>query len=525
MKTFMKALGWLVFGTSVVAGVIIGGFFLLIKQTGVEASTPPVVPEVIKQEAVMTFRVTIPENTPKGDTVYLHTHPDVMFQMDKAGKNEYSLTLNEDQVELDVEGRAEPIIEYRYTRNGLNYITAEYMEPDTAEYFWEERGRRVAFVDGGEQVDEVERWRWMGEERETKTEGTALKPSGKFEPRVNDRPFRSGQVIQDLYLPEFDDFMDSTAEHMADKGYGWVTISPSWDWVEEDPVPKLGNPWEQNPNYPDDEKLIEHIKAFKRAGLKVVVAPQHCCTEIDSSFRRGEWWGAYYDEIDRMLVHFAKVSEEAGADAFYYAAGNEIDETELDREEVFRSIWKNVHKEFSGEVGQMVWSFPPQEGVPGIIPTAEWISWGDELDFFVYQGDLAISDLDDPTDEDLMAGAGLALDATKGLFETYGKPVMVQTTYAAVEKTWRGADWYDIGVMNAAWGGESEWQNGTYVFSGADQARVMHAYFEAIRTRPWITGFENFGYWHWEMPFVPDMSVRGKAAEDIWVKWNKLLNR
>jgi predicted AAA+ superfamily ATPase len=55
------------------------------------------------------------------------------------------------------------------------------------------------------------------------------------------------------------------------------------------------------------------------------------------------------------------------------------------------------------------------------------------------------------------------------------------------------------------------------------QSRVVQAYFEAIKERPWVTGFFLFGYEYEERPLAVEWSARGKPAEDVWRKWNRVI--
>lgn len=68
---------------------------------------------------------------------------------------------------------------------------------------------------------------------------------------------------------------------------------------------------------------------------------------------------------------------------------------------------------------------------------------------------------------------------------------------------------------------ESKIKETKYELSTADLARVVHAYFQAIAERPWVSRYGQFGYTHWENPLATELSVRGKPAEDVWQRWNK----
>ena len=443
--------------------------------------------------------------------------------MASVNPNVWQVTIPRDDLSINIENGVETV-RYRYGRNDLNFITAEYLTPDTNNEFWTNLGRRITYAPGQTQHDTVERWRWLPAPGASPEAAPALLPPVAFTARADNRTFLSGQAIQDLYYPAFDRFFDSTAQHIKQQGYNVVILMPPWDWIQTDPTPKIGNPFNKNPNYPSDDKLVEHIQAFQNAGLSVILAPQVCCSEISYQHRTAQWWTAYFNEIEQFLAHFADVGQQANVSMLYYAVG--VEELNAPQAaERWPTVWQTVRTQFSGQIGQMVWSFINPASPLDIIPRANDIPWGDQLDFFVLQTDAPLGSASDITDTELQQAAGRVLDTARPLFETWHKPLLLVTSYASVAGAWQGGQRFDIPtIMNAPWFGEEEWKkNSTDHYSGADQARVIDAYWRAIANRPWVIGFAQFGYWHWDMTLSPDMSVRGKATEIVWRHWNELI--
>ncbi len=466
-----------------------------------------------KKIAGMAFEVTVPKNTPEGDTVHIFFQNQKNYKMKKIEDYKYWLEITEEEAGAERNG----IIKYRYSRNGYNFRTAEYLEPDTNDYFWTEKGRSVTYEEGKIQKDIVKRWRWFPEEGVEIIRTSNLEPSGNFLPRINNEEFLSGQIIEDLYEPAYDDFFDSTASHMKSIGYNSVEIDPPWQWIEENGLPKVKNEYDKNPNYPSDEKLKEEILAYKNKGLTVILAPQLCCNPINTENRPKEWWDAYFSETTKFLVHHAKIAEETEVDYFHYALGHEY--WENDYAARWSNVFKEIRKHFSGKVGEMVWNFGTTLGK--IIPDADFIKWGGELDYFYIAISVPISTKNKPTDDELKAGAAKMLDGAKQLYDRYKKPVFVRTSYFSIENTWKG------NTLTLDFPGlpdpEGNIEHTKYKQGAEDQARVVNAYFRAIAERPWIIGYAQFGYGHWENPLVTDLSVRSKPAEDIWRKWNYLI--
>ncbi len=483
-----------------------------------------------QQDEKIKFIVQIPTNTPEEDIIYMYNYQTEGIKehkMEKIDNYKYTISFSQDEIE-----NTNGFYHYRYGRNGWNFIPSEYLEPNTNDYFWTQLGRKISFPEKGHiQEDIVQRWRWFPEGELKNQDISYLITESDFPERINKIEFKSGQVIQDLYIRGFEDFFNSTAKHMKERGYKWAVLAPPWQWLEQNPLPKIGNSLElgisdASPNYPNDEIFLAHIKAFKDEGLKVAISPQDCCISINTKNKNKEWWEEYYSEIERFLVHHAKIAEQGRADAFYYAvSGADTSNQEESwvkelEDKRWPEIFDSIRREFSGEIGQGVWVFN-LEGKNDIIPQADYITWGDELDFFYFMADGELSPKENPTDAELKIGAERILDGAKSLHEKYGKPIWVQTSYFSISKSWQGGHFENPGIPGE--GEPEEAYSQGLEFSGIDQARTVNAYFEALSERPWIVGYNQFGYWHWEMPRLPDWSVRGKEAEDIWEEWNRII--
>lgn len=472
---------------------------------------------VIREPAsTMTFEVTVPQNTPPDDIIYIYTNDQQGKRMKKIDSFTHRVKLAREQIGID---EREDTVKYRYTRNNANFWTAEYLEPDTNDYFWEKLGHQAPFRIGKIQRDVISRWRWFPPDDVPIVSTTSLEPVGDFLPRINSEPFRSGQILEDLFIEGFRDHFITTAKHLKEIGYTWVEIDPPWQWTEENGLPKVANLVKDNPNYPDDETLIEEIRALKTQGLKVMLGPQICCTPLTIQGRSKGWWDAYFAATTEFLVHFAKIAEETGVDAMHYAVS--ADYQESDYATRWSAVFREIRKHFSGEVGEMVWN--ATQGPSTIFPDADFITWGNELDYFYVAIDTPISKSNNPTDDELKLGASRMLDGTKQLYGRYKKPVFVRTTYFNVKKTWKGNSYYSISSIPWISDPEQKLRESQYEFGHDDQAQVIQAYFRAIAERPWIIGYAQFGYTHWEYPLAADLSVRGKPSEDLWRKWNRLI--
>ncbi len=525
----------LVFAIFSIASILLLNYQQLPKESSQEISesrTQQNSEEIDTEREGMKFSVTVPENTPEGDTVWVYVRQ-IPHKMGKIDDFRYSLTLNETQLfgEGYILGQNERI-RYRYSRNGYNFRTAEYLKPtpeepdrDTDNYFWTKHGRETQFQAGKFQEDKVERWRFFPEEDVPIIRTTLLEPQGNFLPRISNVQFRSGQTIEDLYADAFYEFFDSTATHIKGQGYTWVEIDPPWQWTEVEGLPRVSNKIEDNPNYPDDETFLEEVRAYKQQGLKVLVAPQLCCTELDIKNRSEEWWKVYFDETQKFLVHFATLAQQTDADAFSYAINEwDSEDAQIDFEKEWGEIFGGIREVFDGEVGEMVWVLGP--GVspsPTPIPDAGSLKWADELDFILVHSDFPLSEKNNPTDEELKQEADAVLDGIKVLYDEFDKPIILRNGYFNVKYSWKGQKFYSISSIPWISDPEVALKESKYEFDTEDHARTINAQFRAIAERPWVVGYLHFGYTHWEDPLSPWMSVRGKPTEDVWRKWNEVI--
>jgi len=513
----------------IIAGIfvcltIISTITFILLRTGNEENN-----EISQSTDKFTFRVTIPENTPTEDIIFI-TFTNISpnqedFPMEKVGAYVYELTFSKADLEQAYDF---PSIQYRYNRNGWGFPTTEYLpegtlkDPDIDPI--DETGmsyayRVVQFEEDKIQEDSIDRWRWFPEDDVEFQDISKLKPTGEFKARIGNEEFRSGLGIEDLYVPQLDAFFDKAAKRIKDKGFKWVVLYPPEQMKDKIPFPEVVNDPENNPNYPNVEKLNEHIEAFKKQGLKVYIEPQLCCDVIDTSNRTNEWYEAYADEVEKFLVRYAKISEKAGVDALLFDTFG-IDTEMKDYNARINEIFDSIREVYSGEISTKVLPFlAGVETATHLIPEPQDIPIGSRVDFFIFDAEGQLSPKDNPTEAELLEGASEILDISKQVHDMYGKPVLVRSTYASIKESWKGPSFYQSGKIPAHEDSEFVWQ--IHEYSGYDLARVDHAYMSAIKDRPWVIGFVHFGYTHWDMPLYPDWNIRAKEGEDVLEIWNE----
>lgn len=481
---------------------------------------------------VMIFRVKIPDNTPKEDTISISLYGGRMVQMKKVGDYLYEAEISSDQIAFVANDLSDKNIWYAYTRNQFQDTGASYNSefipgtPNTNDYFGTRRGRSALFKIGTIQKDEITRWKWFFEKGWPSENISDLGPDREFGKRIQNERFRSGQGLMDEYRPWMDHLFVSTAKHMRENDYEWIVFFPAWNWESSNPPKvrylKTDRQTGEIIGFPD-EKMHKQIRDFKKEGLKIILAPQICCTNIEREGRSREWWKQYWEEIKRVYVHYAKMAHDEGVEALVAdfapignteSMGEEISQIE---QKAWADIWSSVSTIYSGERGQMIWQFESNMG--GLSPEPNFITWADKLDFFYVQNVTGISDNSNPTTKELYQGAKEKFLDMKRLYDMHNKPILVQSQFSSVPKAWKGEFSEDKPAPDICDDDSSD-EGCDIFFSGRDQAIAVNAFWQVIAENPWVIGYTNFGYRPEEIPLKPEWSVRGKATEQIWQKWN-----
>lgn len=530
----------LVSATVVIVGILLFNYQQLIKVYSQETSKEisafrdEEAEVMAPSEDAMTFRVKIPENTPEEDTIGISLYTQSLLQMKKIGNDLYEVKVSTDQINFVATDMSGKNVWYAYVRNQFQDTGAPYSSefipgtPNTNDYFNTRRGRTAVFTPGTVQEDTIFRWKWFPKEGWPMEDISDFGPDRNFEPRIDHVLFRSGQGLMDEYRPWMDHLFTPTAQHMRELGYEWIIIFPSWDWDSDKPKLRHLKKDEQSGDvlgFPDD-KTRKQIHDFKAGGLNVILAPQICCTNLNRESRSAEWWNMYWEEVERFYIHYANVAQEEHVEALIAnfapignteGMGKEISQIE---QEAWSKIWESVRKVYSGERGQMVWLF--NSGMGGLTPEPSFITWASDVDFFYVQSVAGISDNSNPTAEELYKGAKDVFLDIKRIHDVYGKPVIVQSQFSSISKAWKGEFSEFKPAVNIC-GDDNSDEGCNAFFSGHDQARAIHAYWQVIAEEPWVIGYTNFGYRPEEIPLKPEWSVRGKPADKVWKKWNSLI--
>jgi len=487
----------------------------------------------------MVFTVTVPNNTPEEDRVFMVSGAWKVFALERTGPNTWSIALTEADFgdPLWREGAQDykaaifnsdtKQLSYAFTR-GQGYLGGEFLAGDPYEGW--NIGRTTIFVPGTVQVDTVGRWRWFPPDGEMVPSYQATLT--QWLPRLNGAEFEAGVFLADYWFEHLTAVTRSTNQAARRNANAtWAMIAPPWDYRQIDPVPIISNVGVSVPAYPTEDALRGHIRDIKADGLKVTMEAQICCRETevgDTSTRSEAWFTAWFDQYEAFLLYHARIAAEEGVDKLllYWAADQVVSTSDSRRHQLFddrmREILLKVKSVYSGPIGYSIIISqgkgiyqPPWPYESGSLTAIE-----DLIDFWgvhVWQGfattnNATQADLDDEVERVFAA----TLDP---VYLASQKPlVLVSIAYGSYD----GAAKSDKNVFEVALVPFFPEGNNTLVYDGIEQAMVMQAVMRAVAKRPFILGSYPFGYQYNALPLSPDYSIRGKPAERTLGEWYRL---
>jgi hypothetical protein len=325
----------------------------------------------------VTFRVTVPDNTPPEALVFIRTGP-LDLPLAAVGGDVWQTSVPTSTFSGFSNGTNLP---YAY-HLGLGYDGGEFFAGDPTTNSWYS-GRIGQAHEGDVNVDTVARWRWFP------PPGTPVPTMSAtvttIAPRAGGAAFQAGVELVDYGSAAFAPLIPGTAEHLKSVGVGWAQLAPPWDYAQVDPLPVVVND-PTKAQYTDDE-LRGQTMALRAAGMKVTFRPQVCCTfQGDTSGKSAAWWDAWFATYQAFLVHHAQIAADTGVDQIFLQdlrfayPGNP--QAAADAEARWRKLMPAVRAVYHGAIGQQlgIIGSPGDNALPGNWPYVEPID--DLFDFY-----------------------------------------------------------------------------------------------------------------------------------------------
>jgi Glycoside Hydrolase Family 113 len=466
-----------------------------------------------EDSAPITFDVTVPQDTPAGDTIsiqfnpfYGWTEPIPMWSL---GNNQWAYILN---------GPVGVIsnISYRYCRNDQcgSADAADTMGPNGS-------GHPVNPGSKEQDIKEtIQNWAWLNPTATlTSIEEIPVQPRGSS--------FIAGVEFQPGYHPSWTPLMPKTLDDVQAMGANWTILTPTWTFTQVQP-PVL------EPVPGRDILLSDLSEITTRAlarGQKVALFPTPQFPEaVDDWWSSAPldypWWVSWFERYRSFALNYADQAARSGVQTLVLGGdwlgpalpgGTLADGTPSgvpdDAETRWRSLLQEVRTRFNGTVA---WAIPADQAANN--PPA----FLDSVDQVYLQFSAPLANNPTPDRTNLAAEAGRILDEQiQPLHAKLGKPLVLAAAYPSVD----GASTACLRVspdqpcLELSALARPQADISALTIDLQEQADIYSALLQAVNERAWISGFVTTGYYPPAILQDKSASVHGKPAEQILSYW------
>lgn len=439
------------------------------------------------------FYVKVPEYTLKEDKIFLETKIE-SYEMENLGDGMWHVA---------VVGRGP--MDFRYNRNNLGFLSAEQFAEDS-----KDKLRSISFSnENRKENDVVESWRYLS--------GRKLNNVAVEDIEVKERSsFEKGFSMAEYWDDGFLNLTDNTFEKIVEDNADSVILAIQNPYLNVEPLPEIKSIDEDY-----SSSIKQEIASAKKAGLKVILKLKLCCNNPPNTKYSNEWWGAWFDEVEKVVVENSKFAEENGIESIIidYTFGTSMPgEYYAPRfsEERWDEIIKKIRENYSGRIGFNTFISKEYNKVLSFSPDGVR-RFSTDVDFYGVELWTGISDNGVETQEVLDENADSVISKIVTAVSGLRKPVIISgLAYSSADKTSMG----EKGVSGNTNGLSAlEERNNELVFDGKEQAMVYEAYLKAIARHPEILGIYSYGYSFIELPDSFSYSIRGKEAENVVKEW------
>ncbi len=289
-----------------------------------------------------------------------------------------------------------------------------------------------------------------------------------------------------------------SAHHVA-----WISLTPfGWQERADEPTFSIVTGGRIYWGETDSGLVATARLARERGRIRTLLKPHLWLSDR----RNGRWvgsiamtseadWGRWFARYEEFIVHYARLAEAAGMDAF--AIGTELEGTTA-RETDWRRIITAVRRVYRGHITYAAnWS-----------GEFERIAFWDALDFIGVQAYFPISDRAEASVEELVAGWASPLARIAAVQRRFDRPVVfTEIGYKAADRAT---------VEPWTWRTEDHW-------NPDEQARAYEAAFRVLWDEPWCAGAY---WWKWFPEGHPEalgrdryFTPQGKPAAAVLAKW------
>ncbi|MBN2116394.1 MAG: hypothetical protein JW730_07480 [Anaerolineales bacterium] len=466
--------------------------------------------------APILFEVTVPQNTPTGDIIYIQFNPygwTPPIPMWSTGQNKWAYKL---YGPLNIVGS----FGYRYCRN------AQCDSADDAQTAGQSsRGHTITPSLAPQDIfDTVNEWSWPQKSGSPTLIATDIPSRGTG--------FMAGIEFQSYYEPNTPTFIPYALQNIQALGANWVILTPSWTYTRSNPLAFSAQPG-RDPFWADTVTSVTQARALN---MNVALFPQPRFAANASDFwkaapRDATWWNSWFDHYRAFAVHYADLASLSGAQAVVLGGdwitpalptGTLADGTPSGVPADAETRWKNIIAEVRQHFrGNVVFALPYDTGV--VVAPVDILK---DVDAVYLLWFAKLSDQPNPNKADLFAEAGRLLDNNISPIQVQvNKPFVIglsypSSTYSATGCIPNGSGgclyWSALNRPNA--------DIGAVNLDLQQQVDIYDAVFNAVNARAWVSGVVSRGYYTPVALQDKSASIHGKPAADlVWYWFPRLL--
>jgi hypothetical protein len=464
--------------------------------------------------APIIFNVTVPANTPVGDTVSIQfspfgwTEPIPMWPL---GNNRWVYRLSSP---LHMLGS----FAYRYCRNDQCSAASDIQTAAA------NQGRRVSTsLTTENRQDTVRAWSWLPESDPATVIAVPI--------RARTAGFWTGVEMASGYHPSWQSYYPPTFTTLQGISASVAVLTPSWTARGNQPLTFAPTPG-RDPLWLDNVQAIQLARA---SNLNVALYPTPALLPNETDFwltapRTSTWWDDWFNRYRAFAIYHADLAAQAGAQVLILGgesispalpdgllSNGQPSGVPADAESRWRSLVSDVRSRFSG---QLLWAHP-YRGT--LSPAPAFIDQFDAF-YLLWSAPLAVTGQDVDA---MKADAGRRLDEELlPLLTVARKPVVIAVEYPSARGAAQGCVQSGGACVNWNTLSPTRPDNPAVILDYQIQANLYQAMLMSIEERDWVSGFVSRGYFPPVTLMDKSTSARGKPTADLlWYWYPRFLGR
>ncbi len=459
----------------------------------------------------ISFEVTVPADTPQGDTVSIQFNPFTWtppIPMWPLGNNRWLYILDNP---LNLVGN----IGYRYCRND-QCGSAD----DSATAGPNAKGRTFAVSDKPQSMqDEVKSWQWWS---------PSSTPTSVVAEQIQARgsAYVAGVEFQNNYNPTWLPRIPETYKELGSIGTNWVYLTPTWTY-SDNTHPVFGLTPGSDPLYSD---AVQTVSDARTAGFNIALFPSaHFNVSQDQWWatapRDSAWWEQWFARYKKFAVNFAGMAASSGAGALVLGgdwlapalpSGKLADGSPSGVPEDASTRWGNIIQSVRDVYkGTLIWAAVYPDGVAN---PPDFLNQFDQVYVLL---SAPIASQPNPTPADLQNDLTSILDSQLQPFQaSFGKPLLLGVAFPSAAGSLASCPPAPSGGCLSL--DALSRPNADIASIQVDlQAQVdaYNALLVAANSRDWISGLVSRGYYPPAALQDYSTSIHGKPAQDVVWYW------